>query len=180
MEALPLRIQERVQHPPPRPTVQHNGQAHYRSNRYEDRIHCQMSGVNSEDGQEGDPGNDAAKDEKEDDERREATRFLPLLLTCNVTNAFNRIYASRTQEIPIVAVAAHDPSGVRGSHALHSSHPQPRHTHRETRVLPCVSSVLKTRKSLVAKKPNSLSQASERVAIISAIEVSPPTLDSLL
>lgn len=45
---------------------------------------------------------------------------------------------------------------------------------------PCVSSVLKTRNSLVARKPNSLSHASERVAIISASEVSPPTLDSLL
>ena len=46
--------------------------------------------------------------------------------------------------------------------------------------LPCVSSVLKTLKSLVAMKPNSLSQASERVATISAMDVSPPTLDRRL
>ena len=47
-------------------------------------------------------------------------------------------------------------------------------------LLPCVSSVLKTLKSLVAMKPNSLSQASESVAIISAMDVSPPTLDRRL
>lgn len=45
---------------------------------------------------------------------------------------------------------------------------------------PWTSSFLKTLKSLVAMKPNSLSQASESVAIISAMEVSPPTLDSRL
>jgi len=46
--------------------------------------------------------------------------------------------------------------------------------------VPCVSSVLKTLNRRVARKPNSLSQASDSVAIISAIDVSPPTLDRRL
>lgn len=64
---------------------------------------------------------------------------------------------------------------------VHGAPRTPAHTEgRGEEALPCVSSVLNTRKSLVAKKPNSLSQASERVAIISAMDVSPPTLDSRL
>lgn len=45
-----------------------------------------MLRVDPEDGQEGDPGNNAAKNEQEDDERREAARFLPSLLTCDTTD----------------------------------------------------------------------------------------------
>lgn len=46
--------------------------------------------------------------------------------------------------------------------------------------VPCVSSVLNTLNRRVARKPNSLSQASDSVAIISAMDVSPPTLDRRL
>lgn len=86
MEAFSLRVQKRVQHLPPRPTVEHKGQPHHRRHRYEDSIHRQMFRINPEHSQESDPSNNAAKDEKEDDERREATRFFPFLFTCNTTN----------------------------------------------------------------------------------------------
>ena len=46
--------------------------------------------------------------------------------------------------------------------------------------VPFVSLFLNTLKSRVAMKPNSLSQASDSVAIISAMDVSPPTLDRRL
>lgn len=88
MEAFPLRIEERVQHLPPRTTVQQKGQSHYRRNWYEDSIHCQMFWVNSEYSQKSDSSNNAAKDKKEDDKRWKTTRFLPFLFTCNTTNGF--------------------------------------------------------------------------------------------
>lgn len=86
MEAFPLGIQEGVQHLPPGSTVQHEGQAHNGRDGYEDSVHCQMLRVHPEDGQKGDPSNNAAEDEQEDDERRETARFLPSLLTCGTTD----------------------------------------------------------------------------------------------
>lgn len=100
MEAFPLRIQERVQHLPPRTTVQHEGQPHYRRNRYEDGIHCQMFWVNSEDSQESNSSNNAAKDKKEDDKRWEATRFFPFLFACKTTDGFNNYLHTKCLESP--------------------------------------------------------------------------------
>lgn len=89
VEAFSLRIQERVQHLPPCPAVQHEGQPHDRCNWYEDSIHRQMFGVNSEYSQKSDSSNDAAHDEKEDDKRRKTACFLPFLFTWNRTNSID-------------------------------------------------------------------------------------------
>lgn len=178
MEAFPLRIQKWIQHLPPCSTVEHKCQPHYGRNWYEDSIHCHMLGVNSEYSQKSNPSNNAAKDEKEDDKRWETTCFFPFLFTCKIQQMVLTSQASRkSQSLQWQHIIR---TWCSCFHAFCPYHPQPLHIQKEEKVLPCVSSVLNTRKSLVAKKPNSLSQASERVAIISAIEVSPPTLDSLL
>lgn len=88
MEAFPLRIQERVQHLPPGPAVQHKGQAHNRCDGDKDGIHRQVFGVHSEYGQESDSSNYAAKDEKEDDKRGKTARFFPFLFTCKYDKRF--------------------------------------------------------------------------------------------
>lgn len=106
--------------------------------------------------------------------------FFHFFLPVNTTDGFNNHLHSRCPEN-----THHYSDGIWQNRccSVFISSRSPIHTHRYRRrkaSLPCVSSVLNTRKSLVAKKPNSLSQASDRVAIISAIDVSPPTLDSRL
>lgn len=92
VEAFSLRIQERVQHLPPCPAIQHKGQPHDRCNWYEDSIHCQMFGVNSEYSQKSNSSNNAAHNEKKDDKRWETASFFPFLFTCNWTNSIENYY----------------------------------------------------------------------------------------
>lgn len=88
MEAFPLRIQERVQHLPPRTAVEHEGQSHYWCDWYENSIHCQMFRVDSEDSQESNSSNNAAEDKKEDDKGWQATGLFPFLFACKTENGF--------------------------------------------------------------------------------------------
>lgn len=92
MEALSLGIQEGVQHLPPRPTVEHQGQAHDGCDGDEDSVHRQMFWVNSEYSQKSNSSNNAANNKKKDDKRWETACFFPFLFTCNRINHINNYY----------------------------------------------------------------------------------------
>lgn len=161
VQPLSLWVQHRVSHLPPCPTVQQQSQTHHTADGDQHCVHRPVLPFHLKDGQQRHAGDQTGQYQDKYDEGRHAARLLPLPLTWDnewweepeLKNCF-------IQGILCVCLCVHMHVCLWDSL--------------------CVSSVLNTLNRRVARKPNSLSQASESVAIISAIDVSPPTLDRRL